>query len=249
MRSIGIITWLLAAIFSSKLAFATPPPVDVVRVSLLRASPGYLEPLLKEILEQNIDQLVLRHSQGDHWDVMIVGRFGDNWQEKHSKKLAPYSWWLQTPVDYDLTFSAVCNRSYLDFFVPKDNLDSPDTPAYAERRLSFTKETTLFHIEMFMAAGGKLQALRKQREMENEYLTRTGRRANTICWVESGSDIDVFTIGFYRDLAHFAESPTLPPEALEQAAVEAGFKNRADISFHLRELIVGHHDTLATKVN
>jgi len=207
---------LLAAVVLSKPVLATPPDVDVVRVSLLRAAPGHLEPLLKEISEQKVDQLVLRHSQGDHWDVMVVGRYGDKWQEKHSAKLAPYSWWLQTPVDYDLTFSAICNASYLSLFLPKESMDSPDTPAYAEHRLAFTEETNLFHIEMFMAAGGKLHALRKQREMENDYLTKTERRANTICWVDSGSDIDVFTIGFYRNMAHFAEEPNLPDEAFEK---------------------------------
>ena len=34
----------------------------------------------------------------------------------------------------------------------------------------------------------------------------------------------------------------------EAAAIAAGFKERADISFYLRSLISGHHDTLAVKV-
>jgi hypothetical protein len=32
------------------------------------------------------------------------------------------------------------------------------------------------------------------------------------------------------------------------AAIDAGFKARSDISFYLRTLISGHHDTLAVKV-
>ena len=37
-------------------------------------------------------------------------------------------------------------------------------------------------------------------------------------------------------------------EEKEAAARAAGFENLADISFYLRSLISGHHDTLAVKV-
>ena len=33
-----------------------------------------------------------------------------------------------------------------------------------------------------------------------------------------------------------------------RTAIAAGFKGRADISFYLRSLLSGHHDTLAVKV-
>jgi len=35
----------------------------------------------------------------------------------------------------------------------------------------------------------------------------------------------------------------------EAAAKKAGFKARSDISFYLRSLISGHHDTFAVKVD
>lgn len=217
---------------------------DAIRVSLLRATPGHLEDLINEIKAQNVDQLVLRHSQGDHWDIMIVGRYGDTWQRRVSgNELANYSKSLRTPVDFDMTFKATCGRSKLAAFLPRNRRSGSQKQFAIE-----TDRTNLFHIEMFHAAGGKQKALMEQRRMENNYLKSTGRRGNTICQVESGSDVDVFTIGFYRDLAHFAEEPDLPEEAFERAARAAGFKNRADISFYLRELIVGHQDTLATKI-
>jgi hypothetical protein len=46
----------------------------------------------------------------------------------------------------------------------------------------------------------------------------------------------------------FATPSDLSDEDKEAAAIEAGFKARSDISFYLRTLISGHHDTLAVKV-
>jgi len=58
----------------------------------------------------------------------------------------------------------------------------------------------------------------------------------------------VFTIGFYEDLEAFAAPPSATEDEREVAARDAGFKDRADISFYLRSLISSHHDTLAVKV-
>jgi hypothetical protein len=35
----------------------------------------------------------------------------------------------------------------------------------------------------------------------------------------------------------------------ELAAKAAGFKNRSDLGYYLRSLLVGHHDTLAVRVD
>ena len=61
-----------------------------------------------------------------------------------------------------------------------------------------------------------------------------------------GSDTDVFTIVFYKDLKAFATDPDLPEAVFEKAAIDAGFKSRNDIGFYLRQFLVGHQDTLAT---
>jgi hypothetical protein len=50
------------------------------------------------------------------------------------------------------------------------------------------------------------------------------------------------------DLVAFAKPADVTPEEKASAAKAAGFKELADISFYLRSLISGHHDTLAVKV-
>ncbi|MFQ5571000.1 MAG: hypothetical protein ACE5G0_15075, partial [Rhodothermales bacterium] len=58
----------------------------------------------------------------------------------------------------------------------------------------------------------------------------------------------VFTLGFYRDIKHFAESADIPLEQEEAAARAAGFDSVYAISPYLRSLIQRHHDTLAVAV-
>ena len=64
----------------------------------------------------------------------------------------------------------------------------------------------------------------------------------------AGSDVDVFTIGFHPSLETFAAPAGVTLEEKELAAKAAGFEALSDISFYLRSLISGHHDTLAVKV-
>ena len=102
---------------------------------------------------------------------------------------------------------------------------------------------------MFEALPGKKAELLEQRRMENAYLARTGQTTNMIFRGIAGTNIDVFTIGFHKDLQAFAADSPASSEEREAAAKAAGFKNRADISFYLRSLLSGHHDTLAVKVD
>lgn len=102
---------------------------------------------------------------------------------------------------------------------------------------------------MFAAASGKEGELLEQRRMENAYLAATGQRENMIFRRAAGSDVDVFTIGFHPSLEAFTAPAPANAEEKEAASKAAGFKDRADISFYLRSLISGHHDTLATKVD
>jgi len=111
------------------------------------------------------------------------------------------------------------------------------------------KKNSFFHIEMFEAAAGKAAELLEQRRMENVYLAATGQTTNMIFRRAAGSDVDVFTIGFHQSLETFAAPADVTDEEKDAAAKCAGFKELSDISFYLRSLITGHHDTLAVKVN
>jgi hypothetical protein len=101
---------------------------------------------------------------------------------------------------------------------------------------------------MFVALAGKGQELYRQREMENEYLRRIGRPQNLIFAKALGGPWDSFTLGFYRDLKHYAESADIPSELQQEAAIAAGFEGADKIGTYMRTLIARHNDTLGGKV-
>jgi len=181
----------------------------------------------------------MRHSQGDQWDLMLVSPM-KSWSHYHSLKATKLR--EKANQAFALQFETGINMIAFD----------EDHFAYGPDLKSFTtayNNNGLYHIEMFHAAAGKAEALYKQRQMENEYLSSTGQVANMIFRRAGGSDVDVFTIGFHKDFKSFAADAPATPEEKEQAAKDAGFKDRADLSFFLRSLLNSHHDTFATKVN
>lgn len=208
---------------------------DDVWVTQYRAAPGKFPALLELVTttEWNAFEegmpILMRHSQGNHWDLMLMGRHKQCIVDTCAAPAIEFDKAAKKLVDFELSFSARTDTSW-----PQLQLMAADAGMY--------------HIEMFQAGAGKHAALMRQRIIENDYLARTGQLTNVIFEVTMGSDIDIFTIGFHESLSSYAAQGPENAEAAEAAAIAAGFKNRADISFHLRELIVGHHDTLAVPV-
>lgn len=206
------------------------------RVTQLRAAPGNLPELLAIMSETPWNNLpggrpvIMRHSQGNHWDLMLLGKPRGACL---SKSCADTADMLQSKidalVDFELSFIATSETTW-------DELGA------------LNASTGLYHIEMFQAGAGKHKALMRQRVIENDFIERIGQKPNVIFDVSFGSDFDVFTVGFYPNLQVYAKPANVTQEQSEAAAIAAGFKNRADVSFHLRELIVGHQDTLAVAV-
>jgi len=223
----------LIAAFGIIFLSATSSVAEDYWVTQYRAAPGNFPALLELVNStdwQSLDSgrpIFMRHSQGNHWDLMLVST--PCISSACLKAMREFGEKTGQLVDFEQSFMAWS-----------------DTP-WAEVQ-NQAKSAGLFHIEMFNAAAGKLKALQRQRKIENAYLAATGQIENVIFDVQFGSDIDIFTIGFHVSLESFAQQGPPNAEAAEKAAVTAGFKNRADISFHLRELIVGHHDTLAIPV-
>ncbi len=214
---------LLVALFSTLSCFTTA--ADLYRITLLRAAPGNLPALIEQTQsykkKQQDELSIMRHSQGDHWDLMLLEPAGKTpLKEPEFHQLA----------DFQHSFLAESETSWVTI-------------------KSKAVVSDLFHIEMFHAVHGKAQQLLQQRQMENQYLTATKREANIVFKTIFGSDVDSFTIGYYKDMNAFAFTPDLPKEVFEKAAKSAGFKARGDIGFYLRELILTHHDTLATRVD
>ena len=212
------------------------------KVSLFRAAPGQLLPLIDNMKERVQDYeksggdtpFIIRHSQGDQWDLMVYEHVV-NYQlyyGKHEKLNTIF-----TPQHGDEFYSLVAFHETI-------YAEGPDYKTVAQ----LFDKNNFFHVEMFVALPGKQSELLKQRQMENVYLQEIGRGVNLIFTVNQGAHWDSFTLGGYRDIKHFAESADIPEKVEEKAAIKAGFKGVNYISPYLRSLIAMHHDTLGGKV-
>jgi len=194
------------------------------RVTLLRAAPGNLATLIESTKSYKKahqgDPIIMRHSQGDHWDIMILEPAGKDWMNTQ---------------DYNALVS------FQHDFLVKSSWSWKEIKTRAA-------DAGLFHIEMFHAAAGHEKDILEQRFMENKYYNATNRPGNVVFETVFGSDVDNFTVGFYKDLKAFATDPDLSNEVFEKAATDAGFSSRSDIGFHLRRFINRHFDTLASHV-
>ena len=232
---------IILAWFAVSTSAATPS--YLYQAKLVQAAPGKLLELidlqksrLAEYRNAGEDQpLMMRHSQGDHWDLLLL----------------------------------IPMKSYADYYLPeriakrkqglKESQDKLDAliawqedvfvygPPLAELQKAFAP-SAFFHVEMFDALAGKQSELLKEREMENAYLKALKRPENLIFVRDQGAAWDLFTIGAYRDLKHFAESAGIPEADQEAAAKGAGFEAANRIGPYLRTLISSHHDTLAVSV-
>ena len=219
------------------------------RVTTVRAAPGALANVLEWMTQQKKSgfydaaggyaPFVMRHSQGDQWDLMLITPM-HSWSEfystsaiqKREKAIAVHADLLEIGAEL-IAFEEDHFAYGPPLSVFKSGYDA----------------NNFFHIEMFEAVAGKTQDLLQQRRMENSYLAATEQIPNLIFRRAAGSNVDIFTIGFHPSLESFAAPGQVSDDEKELAAQNAGFKDRADISFYLRALIAAHHDTLAVKVN
>jgi hypothetical protein len=201
---------------------------SLYRFSLLRAAPGRLAELvvaLKPTAGGPLARaLVLRHSQGDHWDLMVL------------QPLASYTAHLKEAPAPLAPEALVAWQE--DGFVRGPDLDG--IPGFREGKL--------FHAEMFHALAGKRGELLAEREMENAYLRGVGRPANAVFARELGASWDCFTLGAYRGWKHYAERDDVAKDKAAAAARAAGFLSDDAVGPYLRSLVLDHHDSLLTPV-
>jgi hypothetical protein len=216
---------------------------SLYRVITIRAAPGEFGEWLEQsaairgayVERGDRAPFILRHTQGDHWDLMLIEPWGSFQDYLSAERMAKRS---------EASEAMALLRRWLD-----------DAPAFREDLFSLGPpveelerlfgENGFYHVEMFHALPYRKSELLEQRRMENDYLARTGQRTNTI-WVGiGGSDVDAFTIGFYPDHATFAAGSSMSEEERNAAAREAGFEGADDIAPYLRSLISRHQDTLA----
>jgi len=222
MRKLALCLSLL--LLSSSASAQSMSGDTVYRMTLLRAAPGRLLDLVAALRASGVlapaaKSLLLRHAQGDHWDLML---------------LAPSA--PGTPL-LPLADEALVS------WQEDEIVRGPDLAA-----LEAFSGGTLFHAEMFHALPGKRAELLKEREMENAYLRRLGRPTNAIFVRGSGASWDSFTLGPYRSWKHYAERDDIPREKAAEAARAAGFQSEEAIGPYLRSLLLDHHDSLLTRV-
>jgi hypothetical protein len=244
---------LIAAPRPAALAAAAPAQdsSSVYRTLLVRAAPGRLQELL-DALAIRLDAyrtvgeespLILRHSQGDQWDLMLLFPIGS--LEDYFGGERAMRWRRAAPAGMATEEAFEMSLEPLIAWREETFVDGPPLSVLRAR----DEGAGFYHAEMFVALAGKRDALLEERRMENRYLEMIGRRPNLIFTRLAGAAWDSFTLGFYRDLQQYAEPAALSNEALDAAARSAGFQGRGAIGVYLRSLIQSHHDTLATRVH
>lgn len=235
-------------VFLFALLFSQPAAAqDQYKVTLLRANPGDLLELIDLVKEDisnhqqfNIHKpYLLRHSQGDHWDLMLIYPI-----DGISDHFEPENINLRTASN---TFDQSYGDEFHDLvsFQEEAIVEGPDHNQFTE----WFEEYGYFHIEIFTALAGKQQELLKQRQDENVFYSGINHKGNLIFTRVWGPSWDIFTIGAYYNLKDFADDGGVTFEQEDAAAKEAGFDGVNYIGSYLRSLLLHHHDTLANKVN
>jgi hypothetical protein len=234
---------LLCSIFAGEARAAESP--YLYKVTLVQAAPGRLLELIDLYksraaeLKQAGDEtpLWMRHSQGDHWDLMVLfplGSYSEYYQPERIGKRQK----AEQAGKFDDKFK--------ELIAWQEDLFAYGPPL-ADLRKAFAAGA-FFHVEMFVALPGKFADLYKEREMENAYSKALKEPENFIFVRDQGAAWDIFTIGVFRDLKHYAESADALPKEQEAAARAAGFDAPSQIGPYLRRFIREHHDTLAVAI-
>jgi len=225
-------------------AFPEDPGEAAYRVRTVRAAAGQLGPLIEAYAALFADDAarpedlmrpwIIRHSQGDHWDLMLIYPV-ESW--------ASYMQAERTAgQDPRFTGYRVAREAVAEKIAFSEDLFMRG-PAH-DRVAGVFSENGFAHIEVFHALPGRKRELIEQRRMENAYMRGIGKAANLIFVSDYGGDADAMTIGLYGSLQHFAAPPQLNVDQRGRVAREAGFASLDDIGLYLRKLIARHQDTL-----
>jgi hypothetical protein len=234
---------LLCSVFAGNARAADNP--YLYKVTLVQAAPGRLMELIDVYKSQAAElkqaggetPLWMRHSQGDHWDLMVLfplGSYSEYYQpERISKRQKAEQ-------------AGKLDDKFKELIAWQEDLFAYGPPL-VDLRKAFAAGA-FFHVEMFVALPSKFADLYKEREMENAYSKALKQPENFIFVRDQGAAWDIFTIGVFRDLKHYAESADALPKDQEAAAKAAGFEAPNQIGPYLRRFIREHHDTLAVAI-
>jgi len=225
-------------------------PSELYRFVLIQAAPGKLLDLIDlykrrlPVMAAGGDEVpfIVRHSQGDRWDLVVIYPSGSF--------TSYYSAGQMAKREAAARASGVTNEAFAKQFydlVAWHEDVYVEGPPLAEFR-NYVKDLGLVHFEMFQALAGKRAALIEERKMEGAFNVARGRPGALLFTHEQGAAWDVIALDGYRNWRHYAESETIPPELSDAAAKKAGFANTDAIAPYMRSLIALHHDTIGTPV-
>lgn len=227
-----------------------PKPVYLYKTTFVRAAPGKLLDLIAlcrerlAVIEAAGDARPFwwRHTQGDQWDLMILtpmASYTDYYAKgRIAKRDKAAGAGGSGGADFAREFDA-CASWKEDVFVYGPPLE------FVKRQF---EGTGYYHIEIMVSLPGKQAELYREREMENVYGQASGRPYNMVFVRDQGAPWDIFTLGCYRDLAHWAQPSPLTRDGREAAARKAGFESADAIGPYMRTLIDMHRDTMGVAI-
>jgi len=229
---------------------AAAAPSYLYKTTFLRAAPGKLLDLIALLKDRRaIDQAAgeeppmwWRHTQGDQWDLMLLLPMG-SYAEYYSgprmeRRVRAAAASPLPPAEVQARFDADVSWKE-DLFVLGPPLETVKKTFY---------EAAYYHIEIMVALPGKRSELHREREMENAYQVAIGRPSWFIFVRDQGAPWDIFTLGCYRDLQHWASNPEASKEKRDEAARQAGFRSSDEIGPYMRTLIDMHRDTMGVAI-
>jgi hypothetical protein len=246
---LAVIVCLGTAVRTAAPQAAAQDPV-LYRLELLQAAPGRLVELIDACKKRaalavaagDSAPVIMRHSQGDHWDLAVLWPMGD-WASYHDR----------ARVARRAEAARAAGTVPVEFERPADALVSWHEDLYvrgpsAETLGAHVKGAGLLHYEMMQALPGKRDLLIEERRMENAFNRNRGRGETLIFVREAGGAWDVVTLGVYRNWQQYAESELISKDANEAAARKAGFPSADGVGPYMRTLISTHRDTLGPQI-
>jgi hypothetical protein len=232
-------------------ASSLPPRPELYKFVTIQAAPGKLPELLAAYRERapvmaaNGDELplVVRHSQGDRWDLLVIYPIGSFTAFYSPERVAKRD---AAGKASGVTNAAFQERLYQliawheDVFVWG--------PPLAELR-AYVQGMTVAHLEMMQAMAGQHEALTRERYMESDFNVNRGRPRMLVFTHQEGAAWDVITLDAWKDWRQYGEAQMVTADVSDAAAKKAGFASADAVGVAMRSLINTHHDTLGTFIS
>lgn len=227
-----------------------PPRPELYKFVTIQAAPGKVSELLAlyrqrwPVMTANGDEtpIVVRHSQGDRWDLLVIYPIGSftafySPQRVQAREAAGAASGTPNARFQEQLYELIAWHE--DVFVWG--------PPVAELR-SYVSDNTVAHLEMMQARAGQLEALTRERHMESDFNVNRGRPRMLVFTHQEGAAWDVITLDAWKDWRQYGELQMVASDVSEAAAKKAGFANADAVGAAMRSLINTHHDTLGTFV-